>query len=248
VTAAAPCPRAVLEYYHGLGVGFNEFYGMTETGAATMTRPGIADLGTVGVPVPGYEIRLASDGEVLVRTDSAAIGYRNQPDETAATFAADGWIHTGDIATLDDNGRLQIIDRKKELLIPDHGHNIAPGQIESELKGACPWIGHVCVVGDRRPHLAALIVLEPAGLADDHAQAKVAQAIAQVNATRDPRERIESHAILPDPWLPGDELTETLKLRRHRIIDKHSDTIARLYDRDDASTDDLAGIQSKHGS
>jgi len=248
VTAAAPCPRAVLEYYHGLGVGFNEFYGMTETGAATMTRPGIADLGTVGVPVPGYEIRLASDGEVLVRTDSAAIGYRNQPDETAATFAPDGWIHTGDIATLDDDRRLRIIDRKKELLIPDHGHNIAPGQIESELKGACPRIGHVCVVGDRRPHLAALIVLEPAGLADDHAQANVAQAIAQVNATRDPRERIESHAILPDPWLPGDELTETLKLRRHRIIDKHSDTIARLYDRDDASTDDLAGIQSKHGS
>ena len=102
MTAAAPCPRAVLEYYHGLvGVGFNEFYGMTETGAATMTRPGIADLGTVGVPVPGYEIRLAADGEVLVRTDSAAIGYRNQPEETAATFAADGWIHTGDVGTLD---------------------------------------------------------------------------------------------------------------------------------------------------
>ena len=250
VTAAAPCPRAVLEYYHGLvGVGFNEFYGMTETGAATMTRPGIADLGTVGVPVPGYEIRLAPDGEVLVRTDSAAIGYRNQPEETTATFPPNGWIHTGDVGTLDDNRRLGIIDRKKELLIPDHGHNIAPGQIESELKGACPTIGHVCVVGDRRPHLAALIVLEPPELAnDDHAQANVAHAIAQVNATHDPRERIEMHTILPDPWLPGDELTETLKLRRRRILEKHAQAITGLYSRDDASTHDLAGIQVKHES
>lgn len=230
VTAAAPCPRAVLEHYHGLGVGFSEFYGMTETGAATMTRPGIADLGTVGVPVPGYEIRLAADGEVLVRTASAAAGYRNQPDETSATFAADGWIHTGDVGTLDDNQRLGIIDRKKELLIPDHGHNVAPAPIESELKGTCPTIGHVCVVGNGRPHLAALIVLEPPELANDqHAQTTVAEAITQVNTTRDPRERIESHTILPDPWLPGDELTETLKLRRRRIVHKHSDTIDNLY-------------------
>jgi long-subunit acyl-CoA synthetase (AMP-forming) len=230
VTAAAPCPRAVLAYYHGLRVGFNEFYGMTETGAATMTRPGIADLGTVGVPVPGYEIRLAADGEVLVRTDNAAAGYRNQPDETAATFAADGWIRTGDVGRFDDDRRLGIIDRKKELLIPDHGHNVAPAQIESDLKGACPTIGHVCVVGDGRPHLAALIVLEPPELANDqHAQTTVAEAIAQVNTTRDPRERIESHTILRDPWLPGDELTETLKLRRGHIVHKHSDTINNLY-------------------
>lgn len=224
MTAAAPCPRAVLAYYHGLGVGFNEFYGMTETGAATMTRPGIADLGTVGVPVPGYDIRLAADGEVLVRTDSAAAGYRNQPDETAATFAADGWIRTGDVGRFDDDRRLGIIDRKKELLIPDHGHNVAPAQIESDLKGACPTIGHVCVVGDGRPHLAALIVLEPPELANDqHAQTTVAEAIAQVNTTRDPRERIESHTILRDPWLPGNELTETLKLRRGHIVHKPSD-------------------------
>ena len=111
-----------------------------------------------------------------------------------------------------------------------------------------PPIGHVCVVGDCRPYLAALIVLEPPELAnDEHAQTTVAEAIAQVNAARDPRERIETHAILPDPWLPGDELTETLKLRRHRIHDKHSETIAQLYDRDDASTHDLPGLQGKHG-
>jgi long-subunit acyl-CoA synthetase (AMP-forming) len=238
LTAAAPCPQTVIEYYHGLGVGLDVFYGLTEAGPVTMTRPGIADLGTVGVPIRGYEIRMAADGEILVRSDSAPVGYRNQSDETAATFPADGWIRTGDIGTLDDAGRLRIVERKKELLIPDHGHNIAPSQIESELKCACPAIGHVCVVGDNRPHLAALIVLEPPELASDkHARTTVAQAIDEVNATRDPRERIQKHSILPDPWLPGDELTETLKLRRRRILDKHSATISRLYEPGGASSD-----------
>jgi long-subunit acyl-CoA synthetase (AMP-forming) len=229
LTAAAPCPRTVLEHYHGLGVGLNAFLGLTETAAVAMTRPGIGDLGTVGVPVPGYKIRLANDGEILVQTYSAAVRYRNLPEETAATFGQDGWIRTGDIGTLND-GRLQIVERKKELVIPDHGHNVAPSQIESELKSACPQIGHVCVVGDRRPHLAALIVLEPPQLAtDESARARVAEAIAQVNAARDPRERIKAHTILPHPWLPGEELTETLKLRRQRIVQKHSHTLAQLY-------------------
>ena len=230
LTAAAPCPRTVLEYFHELGVELGEFYGMAETGAVTMTRPGIADVGTVGAPIPGYEIRLAADGEVVVHTDSAAAGYRNLPDETAATYAADGWIRTGDLGTLDELGRLQIIDRKKELLIPDTGHNVAPAPIEAELKCACPSIGHACVIGDRRPHLAALIVLEPPELANDQeARARVGQAISQINTSLDPRERIESHAILHEPWVPGDELTETLKLRRRRILEKHSETIKRLY-------------------
>jgi long-chain acyl-CoA synthetase len=114
----------VLEYYHGLGVGLNALYGLTDGGMPTMTRPGLSDLGTVGVVVPGYELRLAADGEILVRSDNAPTGYHNQPEETAATYTADGWIRTGDIGTLDDHGRLGIIDRKKELVIPDHGHNV----------------------------------------------------------------------------------------------------------------------------
>ena len=128
-------------------------------------------------------------------------------------------------------GRLRIIDRKKELLTPDHGRNIAPAQIESELKCAYPQIGHVCVVGDRRPHLATLIVLEPPELGNDqHIRTLVGRAIARINADLDPRERIKVHAILTKPWVPGDELTETLKLRRRHILDKHSETIDRLYD------------------
>lgn len=230
LTAAAPCPRAVLEYFPALGVGFGEFYGMTEIAAATITRPGIDDLGTVGVPVPGYRISLAGDGEILVYTDSAAVRYRNLPQETTATFPADGCVRTGDIGTLDDHGRLRIVDRKKELVIPDHGHNVAPSQIEAQLKSACPQIAHVCVIGDRQPHLAALIVLDPPELANDpHAQTMVDEAITQVNVAQEPRERLEAHAILPRPWLPGDELTETLKLRRQRIHQKHAHTIDQLY-------------------
>jgi long-subunit acyl-CoA synthetase (AMP-forming) len=151
----------VLEYYHGLGVGLNAFYGLTDVGVPTMTRPGLGDLGTVGVLVSGYELRLAADGEILVRSDSAPTAYHNLPEETAATYAPDAWIRTGDIGTLDGHERLRIVDRKKELVIPDHGHNVAPSQIESELKSASLAIAHVCVLGDNRPYLAALIVLDP---------------------------------------------------------------------------------------
>jgi long-subunit acyl-CoA synthetase (AMP-forming) len=241
LTAAAPCPRGLFAYFHALGLGLGEFYGMTETSAATMTRPGTSDLATVGVPIPGYDIRLAADGEVLVRSDSTAAGYHNLPEQSAATFAADGWVHTGDIGALGEHGRLRIIDRKKEILIPDHGHNVAPGPIESELRSACPSIAHACLIGDRRPHVAALIVLQPPELAhDQHARSQVEQAISHINADLDPRQQIKSHAILPEPWSPGDELTETLKLRRHHILNKYEHTINQLYGRTTVTTKEQA--------
>jgi long-chain acyl-CoA synthetase len=230
LTAAAPCPIAIIDYFHAIGIELGEFWGMTETSAATMTRTGGADAGTVGVPVPGYEIRLAEDGEILVRSDATAVAYHELPEQTAETFGADGWIHTGDIGTLDDDGRLRIIDRKKDMLIPDHGHNVAPAPIESELKCACPSIAHVCLIGDQRPHLAALIVLEQPELAHDaHARSMVEQAISHINSGLEPREQIVSHTILSQPWSTGDELTETLKLRRRHIADKYADTINQLY-------------------
>lgn len=230
LTAAAPCPRGLFDYFAALGVELGEFWGMTETGAATMTRPGSADLGTVGVPIPGYDLRLAADGEILVGSNSTAIAYHNLPEQTAATFAADGWIHTGDIGALSKERQLRIIDRKKEILIPDHGHNVAAAPIESELRSVCPAIAHVCLIGNGRPHLAALIVLEPPALAEDKsARSQVAHAICAINADLDPREQIKSHAILSAPWSPGDELTETLKLRRRHILKKYEHTINQLY-------------------
>jgi long-subunit acyl-CoA synthetase (AMP-forming) len=109
----------------------------------------------LGPIVPGYEVELDTDGEVLVRTDSRARGYHNLAAETTATFDADGFLRTGDIGEFDTRGRLRIIDRKKELLIPDHGHNIAPAPIEAELKNACPLIGQAIVIGDDRPFLVS---------------------------------------------------------------------------------------------
>jgi long-chain acyl-CoA synthetase len=230
LVGAAPCPLAIQEHYHALGVPFGEFYGMSELGVPTMSQLGMSDLGTVGRPVPGHEVILADDGEVLIRTDSSARGYRNRPAETAETFGNDGFISTGDIGALDERGRLRIIDRKKEILIDEHGHNTAPAPIESALKSACPLIGHVCLVGEGRPDLTALILLEPPQLVSDpNARAEVADAIQHLNASSDPRERIQRHTILTAPWLPGEELTETLKLRRTRIAEKHADTIAAMY-------------------
>ena len=230
LVGAAPCPLAIQEHYHALEVPFGEFYGMSELGVPTMSALGTSDLGTVGRPAPGYEVMLDRDGEVLVRTDSRARGYRNRPAETAETFGRDGLIHSGDIGALDEQGRLRIIDRKKEILIDEHGHNTAPAPIESALKSACPPIAHACLVGEGRPYLTALILLEPVELASDpHALAQVADAIERLNASSDPRERIQRHTILTAPWLPGEELTETLKLRRGRIAQKHAGAIEAMY-------------------
>jgi long-subunit acyl-CoA synthetase (AMP-forming) len=228
--AAAPCPTSVQAIFHALGVPFGEFYAMTETMAVTMPTLGVSDLGTTGAVLDGYEVRLDGDGEILVQADSCARGYRNRPHETAETFTTDGFIRTGDIGEIDSRGCLQIVDRKKELLITDGGHNCAPAPIESELASACQLIGQICVVGEGRPHLAALIVLDPpARAADEEARAAVAAAIKQVNSNLDPRRRIEAHVLLPDPWTPGEELTETMKLRRRRIAEKYAKQIAGLY-------------------
>lgn len=231
LTAAAPCPLAIQEFFLGLGVPLGEFYGMTELYAAAMTRPGWSEIGTCGSAVPGYELRLADDGEIEVRTDSRARLYRNQPDATKAAFGSDGWLRTGDIGQLDRAGRLRIVDRKKELLIPADGHNVAPAPIEAQLQGDCPVIGHVCLVGDGRSHLAALVVLDPPGrVVDAAARAAITAAFARLNARLDPRERVLSHTILPAPWTAGRELTETLKLRRRRIAELYATTIEAMYD------------------
>jgi long-chain acyl-CoA synthetase len=234
LTAAAPCPLAVHEFMHGLGLPFGEFWGMSEIGVATMTDPGVRDIGTVGSPQPGYQLKIAPAagpvGEVLVRTGLGSRGYRNRAKETAAMFAADGWIRTGDLGRLDEQGRLRITGRLKELIITSDGHNTAPAPIESDLTDACPLIAQACIVGDGRPHLAALITLQDPERAEDPiVRQAVAGALARLNEKLDPRERIQHHAILPGRWQPGDELTDTLKLRRQRIGEKYATQITSLF-------------------
>ncbi len=159
---AAPTPVEVLEFFHAIGIPIGELWGMSETcGVATCNPPGKAKLGTVGPPMPGIEIKLAEDGEVLVKGDSNMLGYRNMPDKTAETIDEDGWLLTGDIGELDSDGYLKIVDRKKELIINAAGKNMSPANIEAHLKSSSPLIGQAVAIGDARPYNVALITLDP---------------------------------------------------------------------------------------
>src|SRR5205085_1093163 len=158
---AAPTPVEVLEFFHAIGIELAELWGMSETtGTGTCNRPGEVKIGTVGPPLPGIEIKLAEDGEVLVRGSCNMVGYRNQPDKTAETIDSEGWLHSGDIGELDEDGFLKIVDRKKELIINAAGKNMSPANIEAELKSATPLIGQAAAIGDARPYNTALIVLD----------------------------------------------------------------------------------------
>jgi long-subunit acyl-CoA synthetase (AMP-forming) len=246
---AAPTPIDVLEFFHALGIELSELWGMSETtGVGAVNRPGHVKLGTVGPAAPGVELKLAPDGELLCRGEFLMTGYRNQPERTAEAIDADGWLHTGDIATIDDEGFVKIIDRKKELIINSAGKNMSPVNIEAALKSGSPLIGQVCCIGDARPYVTALIVLdsdfapqwavqhglegrtleelavEPAVIAAVQAGVDAAnQRLARV-------EQIKKFSLLRGDWLPGGvELTPTIKLKRRPIADKYAPEIEAMY-------------------
>jgi long-subunit acyl-CoA synthetase (AMP-forming) len=246
---AAPTPPEVLEFFHAIGLEVGEVWGMSETcGVGTTNPPGRARIGTVGPPVPGVEIRLAEDGEVLIRGECVMAGYRNLPDKTAETIDAEGWLHTGDVGAFDAQGYLRIIDRKKELIINAAGKNMSPSNIESTLKAASPLIGQVCVIGDARAYNTALVVLdsdyapawaESRGLGrrgldelscDPAVRAEVQAGVDRANERLSRVEQVKRFAILPSEWLPGgDELTPTMKLKRKPIAEKYRALIEEMY-------------------
>jgi long-chain acyl-CoA synthetase len=246
---AAPTPRDVLVFFHAIGVPLAELWGMSETtGVGAVNPPERVRIGTVGPPSLGVEMKLADDGELLVRGDVVMAGYRNQPEKTAETIDPDGWLHTGDIAAFDEEGYVSIVDRKKEIIINAAGKNMSPANIESTLKGAGPVIGHVAVIGDRRPYNTALVVLDadfaPAlaarhgiegrtleQLAGEEAiRAAVQDAIDKGNAELARVEQIKKFTIVPGDWLPGgDELTPTMKLKRKPIGEKYREVIEGMY-------------------
>ena len=227
--AAAPCPPALRAHYLALGVPFGENFAMTEVGSATTQRPGLIDFGTLGPAAPGYELRIAEDGELLIRSPHTASSYRNRPRESAETFATDGWVHTGDLGELDAEGRLRLLGRKKEMIVSAHGHNVAPARLESALQDASPLILHACAIGEGRPHMTAILAIDPTREQDEAVEGAVAAAIELVNAELDSRERIQAHTIVADPWLPGAELTETMKLRRNYIYERYAPAVERMY-------------------
>jgi long-subunit acyl-CoA synthetase (AMP-forming) len=245
---AAPTPREVLVFFHAIGVPLAEIWGMSETCGAGASNPGERiKIGTVGLPSPGVELKLAPDGELLARSRVVMIGYRNLPEKTAEALDDDGWLHTGDVATIDDDGYVTLIDRKKELIINAAGKNMSPANIEATLKGASPLIGQACVIGDGRRYNTALLVLDPdvapawaarqgiegdlAALARDERVIAAVQAdVDAANRTLSSPETIKRFMLIEGDWLPGgDELTPTMKLKRRPVEAKYADAIASMY-------------------
>jgi long-chain acyl-CoA synthetase len=247
-SAASPLAVDVAEFFAALGLPLVEVYGMTETTAvATGNRPGKVKIGTVGPALAGIEVRLADDGEVLVRGPINSPGYFRQPEATAQLIDAEGWLHTGDVGELDGDGYLRIVDRKKELIITSSGKNLSPANIEGLLKEH-PLIGQALVYGDDRPYVVALIVLDhelaPAwaarkGLPGDLAalaasEEVLAEAQLAVDAANQRLSRIEQvkrFEVLPVEWTAeSEELTPTLKLRRRIVHAKYAERIDALYE------------------
>jgi long-chain acyl-CoA synthetase len=235
---AAPTPREVIEFFHAIGVPLAELWGMSETtGYGACNPPDKIKIGTVGPPAPGVEIKLADDGEVLIRGPVITPGYRNHPEQTAEAIDADGWLHTGDVGEFDEDGYLKIVDRKKELIINAAGKNMSPANIEAKVKTASPVIGQAIAIGDARPFNVALITLDPdvaPAYARQHGEeglmAEVERGVAEANEQLARVEQIKKFKVLRDEWQPGgEELTPTMKLKRKPIHQKYAKEIKELY-------------------
>jgi len=247
-SGAAPLAEDVLEFFLAIGIPLREGYGLTEsTAPASLNLPERVKVGTVGPALPGVEMRVADDGELLIRGGNVAKGYYKDPEQTAATFGPDGWLHTGDVAEVDEDGFIRIVDRKKELLITAGGDNVSPSNLENLLK-AHPLIAQACAVGDRKPYIAALVVLDgevAPGWAGQHGipfeslerfalderiRAELQQAVDQVNQHVARIEQIKRFTVLPTEWtMDSEELTPTLKLKRRVIHQKYAAEIQALY-------------------
>ena len=247
-SASAPMPVETTRFMAGLGLKVYDVYGMTETcGAVTVNGPGHFRMGTVGRATPGMEVKLADDGEVLVRGPVNTPGYHRQDEATRALIDPDGWVRTGDIGTLDEDGFFSIIDRKKELIITSAGKNIAPSNIENHLKES-PLIGHAMAIGDNRPYIVAVLTLdgevapimaermgvEFTDLADlttkPEIRALVQQAVDKANERLSRPEQVKAFQLLGHEWTAeSEELTPSLKLKRRVVRRKYADQVEALY-------------------
>jgi long-subunit acyl-CoA synthetase (AMP-forming) len=242
-SGAAPLPVEVMHFLRSIGLPFSEVYGMSENTGGMTWDPYRVKPGTVGRPFPGVEVRLGEDGEVLARGAIVSPGYLDDPVRSAETFDADGWLHTGDIGTIDADGYLSIVDRKKELIITAGGKNISPANLEALLK-SLPLVGQACVIGDGRRYLVALLVLDPEvapgwaareGVTGDLAaspavRAELERGVAEVNSQVSQVEGIKKFVVLADEWVPDSpQLTATMKLKRRGVLSAYADVIESLY-------------------
>jgi long-chain acyl-CoA synthetase len=247
ISGAAPLSRDVIEFFHAIDILILEGYGLTEcTTACSVNLPHRLRFGTVGPVLPGFEVRIAEDGEILIRSETVFAGYLKDDAATREILDEDGWLHSGDVGELDADGFLTITDRKKDILVTAGGKNVAPQNIENALKRS-KLISHAVVIGDRRPCLAALITLDEAEAAkwaaqhaldadstaaadDERVRTEIQSTVDEVNADLARFEQIKRFVILPrDFALEHEELTPTMKLRRKVIAEHFTDEIEALY-------------------
>src|SRR4051812_31760087 len=246
VTGAAPIAKEILEFFYACGVPVMEGYGMTETAtAAIVNTPEAFRFGSVGKPLPGVELKIGDDGEILLKGPNIFAGYYKN-EEASREALADGWLHTGDLGYVDEDGFLFITGRKKDIIITAGGKNITPANLENGLKQS-RWISQAVVVGDRRPYLVALITLDPEELAalaeqlgvepdaeamakSDGVRAEIQKTVDEVNSKVGPVEQIKRFRILPaDLSQETGELTPTLKVKRNVVHDKFATAIDEIY-------------------
>src|SRR5271166_3884742 len=249
VIGAAPSPVETIEFVWGLGIPVYEVWGLSESvGCGTSNQPGAYKVGSIGQPLSGVEISVASDGELLIRGPVVMRGYRHQPEKTIEAIDLDGWLHTGDIGTIDEQGFVTILDRKKELLVNEAGKNLSPVNIEMAIQASSPLIDQVVAFGDAKPYVTALVVLDSDAVAAQAAALSMADpslaafaqhrearemltaAVLEGNSKLSRVEQIKRFLIVGTPWEPGgDELTPTMKLKRKPIAEKYSAEIENLY-------------------
>lgn len=246
VTGAAPIPNSVLEWFHAIGVNLTEIYGMSESTGPLTWSPERNKIGSVGRACHGMEVKIAEDGELACRGGNVFEGYRNQPDKTDETII-DGWLHSGDIAEIDDEGYITIVDRKKELIITAGGKNISPANLEAELK-TIDLIGQAAAIGDQRKFVSAILVLDPEAAPvwakangkedmslkelaeDDDMIAEVQKGVDTANEKFARVEQIKKFTLIGEEWLPDSEmLTPTSKLKRRGVDSNYAEEIDAMY-------------------
>lgn len=236
VSGAAPLAKDLADFYSAIGLPLVEGYGLTEGGVVALNPLDRPISGSIGKALPGVEIRIAADGELLIRGETVFAGYYKDPEATAAVLR-DGWLHTGDVAEIDSEGYIRITGRKKELIVSSNGKKIYPSKIEALFKLE-PLVNQVLLVGDRMPYMAALITVNPQAAGADPAsaggseavEAEVKRIVRQVNKHLAPFEQIRRFKILDrDFSLENGELTPTMKLRRSKVLENFKREIAELY-------------------
>ena len=249
VSGGAPLGSRLGHFFRGIGVTILEGYGLTETSAAsTVNRPDAISIGSVGQPFPGGSVRIAADGEVMLKGDHIFAGYWNNPTATAEAIEPDGWFHTGDIGEIDDRGFIRITGRKKELIVTAAGKNVAPAVLEDRLR-AHFLVGQCMVVGDAQPFIGALITLDPEALPVWLAQQSMSEttpiselvtneiimgeiqgAVDSANKAVSHAEAIKKFTILESDWTEeGGQMTPSLKLKRNVVLKEHEADIASIY-------------------